>query len=292
MIICTPLWPLEVTQKQAPLGKDVAPPAGAPIKSWGRGPPSSRHSSCQAPAALQAPRTALGAVAGAAKHWWSCHWNAGFRSLEVPEGLGKAEGTQSSPQNFEKSQYMWGGERTSFSPALQIRGGLPAHQVWPAVPVLGCRLWGPLVFESRRRPAGSKGPRRSQEGMPSAGAAERPAPGKRAPREAPAPGLTAARPPGGPPGSGPRRAARGGGAGRTRGGRGGRRPRGFPEAGGGAGSEGAGGGPAGRRHCSSARPVALGRAAEPTWELRAPSRSPHLCERRGEPGPGRAARRG
>ena len=64
-----------------------------------------------------------------------------------------------------------------------------------------------------------------------------------------------------------------------------------PEAGR-AGSGGAGGGTGSRRHCLPARPLALSRAAEPAWELRAPSRPPHLSERRGEPGPGRATRRG
>lgn len=40
------------------------------------------------------------------------------------------------------------------------------------------------------------------------------------------------------------------------------------------------------------RPLALGLAAGQAWELRAPSRRPHLSERRSEPGPWRASRRG
>uniref|UniRef100_A0A8I5N6F7 Serine protease 23 n=2 Tax=Papio anubis TaxID=9555 RepID=A0A8I5N6F7_PAPAN len=93
------------------------------------------------------------------------------------------------------------------------------------------------------------------------------------------------------PCSGRRRAARGGGARSVCGGAGGGRaasPR--PEA----GRAGLGwrGGRTRQLPALLARSLALGCAAGQAWEPRAPSRRPHLSERRSEPRPGRAARRG
>lgn len=55
---------------------------------------------------------------------------------------------------------------------------------------------------------------------------------------------------------------------------------------GGRAPRGVGGGPACCPRCSLARPLALGSAAGQAWELSAPSRRPHLSERRRNPGPG------
>lgn len=82
---------LPVLWAACPLGEEVAPPAGARIeRAEACGLPTQPVTgSCQAPALLRAPSTALGATAGDAKHWRSCHRIAGFRPFEAPERLGE-----------------------------------------------------------------------------------------------------------------------------------------------------------------------------------------------------------